>query len=91
MRGKTLFCRAESTLCYAIPPDKNIKNIQYNIIFPTNYNRETKTASPPRRVLWITGWYYLEGLVVALRKLFMAWLGRLWETKSPLIAGKSLA
>jgi hypothetical protein len=91
MKGKLLFCRAESTLCYKIPPDKDIKNIQYNINFPPKYNRETKTASPPRRVLRITCWCYLEGLVVALRKLFMAWLGRLWETKSPLIVGKSLA
>jgi hypothetical protein len=78
-------------MCYAIPTDKDIKNIQYNIIFPPKYNRKTKTASPARRLLRITSWYYLEGLLVALRKLFMAWLGRLWETKSPLIAGKSLA
>jgi len=91
MKGKNLFCRAESTLWHTIPPDKDIKNIQYNIIFPPNYNWETKTASPPRRGFRITRWCYLEGLVVALRKLFMAWLGRLWETKSPLIAGKSLA
>jgi len=39
MKGKTSFCREESTLCYAIPPDKDINNIQYNIIFPPKYNR----------------------------------------------------
>jgi hypothetical protein len=95
MKGK--LCSAEQNqYCYTILPDKGIKNIQYNILSPPKYNRETKTASPARRVLQITLWYHperrlYEGLEVPLRKLFIACLGRLWETKSPLISEKSQA